>query len=102
MTAHGAKGLEFKHVFIIQCVEGNWGGNKSRESIKLPAELFDLTGDKVVGANSKDLSMEDERRLFFVALTRSKEHIYITLAEKYPSGTSTTNKAPRSSYRDTI
>jgi DNA helicase-2/ATP-dependent DNA helicase PcrA len=60
MTVHAAKGLEFKHVFIAGLEE----------------ELFPS------GMNSGDLKgLEEERRLFYVALTRSRETATITFAD---------------------
>jgi DNA helicase-2/ATP-dependent DNA helicase PcrA len=83
-TAHGAKGLEFQHVFIIKCYKGNWGDKVQRDIIKLPAELV---GEPVDKEEKKDLAQEDERRLFFVALTRAKQQVYISSAQEYISGT---------------
>ncbi|MFZ1075665.1 MAG: UvrD-helicase domain-containing protein [Minisyncoccia bacterium] len=60
MTVHAAKGLEFGTVFITGMEEG----------------LFPH-GDM---GNDKDRDEEEERRLFYVALTRAKERIYLTLA----------------------
>ena len=71
MTAHGAKGLEFEYVFIIKCHQSNWveknyGG---RTSFKLPKSL--------VPASDKS-DIEDDRRLFYVAMTRAKSYLYIS------------------------
>ena len=52
---HGAKGLEFKIVVIIEAVENIIPHSKSQ--------------------NEK--SIEEERRLFYVAITRAKERLYI-------------------------
>lgn len=57
MTVHGAKGLEFPVVFVVGCEEG----------------IFPLFSE---GVDTKDL--EEERRLFFVAMTRAKELLYLT------------------------
>ncbi len=61
-TVHSAKGLEWSAVFIPHLVDGLFPGSKS------------------VG-NIKDL--EEERRLFYVACTRAKEHLYLTLPSYY-------------------
>lgn len=60
MTVHAAKGLEFKTVFIAGLEEGIFPSGKA----------FD-----------DPLQMEEERRLFYVALTRAKEHLYLTLSK---------------------
>ena len=59
MTIHSAKGLEFKHVFIAGMEEG----------------LFPLERTRT---NPKE--MEEERRLFYVAITRAMENVTITSA----------------------
>ncbi len=74
LTAHKAKGREFSTVFIIKAIDGKWGNNVVRELIKLPTEIISNTDLSVKEKN------EDERRLFYVALTRAKKRIYITSA----------------------
>lgn len=78
LTAHGAKGLEFTHVFIIGCNRRNWerirGGNWS---YKLPSEIVDP---------STESNDEDERRLFYVALTRAKQHLHLSYAMENLNG----------------
>ncbi|MDE2116801.1 MAG: ATP-dependent helicase, partial [Patescibacteria group bacterium] len=76
MTAHGSKGLEFQYVFIVHATDGVWGGNKQRRSFKLPPFARTTSGDE----------SEDERRLFYVALTRAKKHAFITYAEHDAEG----------------
>ncbi|MCX6783917.1 MAG: ATP-dependent DNA helicase [candidate division WWE3 bacterium] len=73
-TAHRAKGLEFKVVFIIGCLDKKWGNNSVRELIKLPEGILKNTD------LSKKEKNEDERRLFYVALTRAKSQVYLTYA----------------------
>ncbi|MEP7103365.1 MAG: ATP-dependent DNA helicase [Candidatus Dojkabacteria bacterium] len=86
LTAHKSKGLEFKHVFIIKFVDKTWGGAADKNKIKL---LLNTDEDP-----EEIDEIEDERRLFFVALTRAKEFVYITYAQSYPSGNSTTQTSP--------
>ena len=59
MTIHAAKGLEFAHVFICGLEEGLF-----------PHERLDDTG----------IDHEEERRLFYVALTRAIKKLYLTYA----------------------
>jgi len=79
MTAHGAKGLEFDHVFIIYGNDKHWGNRRRLEKIKLPKSLFAL-----VKKNDDDGEDEnsDERRLFYVALTRAKQTATITCSRQ--------------------
>ena len=73
LTAHGAKGLEFDHVYIIGCNKRHWESNRGRtDSYVLPAGMVDPT---------QDTDEEDERRLFYVAMTRAKR----TLTMSYSS-----------------
>ena len=62
MTIHGAKGLEFYYVFITGAEENVFPSYKSIEE-----------GD--------ELAIEEERRLFYVAMTRAMEHLYICFAQ---------------------
>lgn len=93
MTAHKSKGLEYKYVFIIKCVDKKWGNKKVSSLITLPDEIFDLTGEKDTEALKMD-KLEDERRLFFVALTRAKEKLYISYAKEYFQGSSVKATVP--------
>ncbi|MCX6816994.1 MAG: ATP-dependent DNA helicase [Candidatus Beckwithbacteria bacterium] len=76
-TAHKAKGKEWNYVFIIKAIDGKWGNNRTRELIKLPAGI--LTHSDL----EKKEKNEDERRLFYVSLTRAKKKIFISFAERY-------------------
>lgn len=78
MTAHGAKGLEFEHVFMINVNKNSWGKTKSGTyDVKLPPNMFFSAGEA---------SIEDERRLFYVGLTRAKNHLYISYSEMNEDG----------------
>lgn len=56
-TIHGVKGMEFKNVYVINCVDGNIPYNRE----------------------GKESHLEEERRLFYVAITRAKENLYLSL-----------------------
>jgi superfamily I DNA/RNA helicase len=62
-TLHGAKGLEFRCVFLIGAVEGQLPHTRTIES-------------KVTDAAPADL--EEERRLFYVGVTRARDRLYIS------------------------
>lgn len=71
-TAHSAKGKEWEHVFIIGVTDGKWGNSRKRELLPLPEGILKNTDI------SKKEKNEDDRRLFYVALTRAKKHTYIS------------------------
>jgi DNA helicase-2/ATP-dependent DNA helicase PcrA len=76
MTAHKSKGLEFDYVYIIGAYDGHWG-NKTRR------EYFNTN----IGGNAHlDTSIDDERRLFYVALTRARKEVMITYAKEGNQG----------------
>ncbi len=79
-TAHAAKGLEWENVFVIHADDNSWGGRAQREMIKLPA--LDSASENSP-EDDKAQKLEDERRLFFVALTRAKKRLTISVAGNY-------------------
>ncbi|NNE26925.1 MAG: ATP-dependent helicase [Saprospiraceae bacterium] len=73
ITAHSAKGLEFKMVYMLGCTKDIWDKSSGgRHKFKLP------TGFNADGENTA----EDERRLFYVAMTRAKTNLFITYSER--------------------
>jgi len=84
MTAHKAKGLEFNYVYIINATNGHWGNRHNYEYIKLPEQVYLLT--KKVKPDFSNTNDEDERNLFYVALTRAKKQVFITYSEHNQDG----------------
>jgi DNA helicase-2/ATP-dependent DNA helicase PcrA len=70
ITAHSAKGLEFNTVYLFDVNERVWDKNNNNQSdYSLPDNLFSSLREK---------SLEEERRLFYVALTRAKQNLILT------------------------
>ena len=77
MTVHAAKGLEFKYVFVVNLIAGRFPQNRRGDAIPMPEAL-----NKEAKA-SKDEHLEEERRLFYVALTRAKKGLFLPWADDY-------------------
>jgi DNA helicase II / ATP-dependent DNA helicase PcrA len=61
-TIHSAKGLEFDAVYVIHAADGN-----------IPSDMACGSADEI----------EEERRLFYVACTRARDHLYVTVPLRY-------------------
>jgi DNA helicase II / ATP-dependent DNA helicase PcrA len=77
MTIHGAKGLEFKYVFLANMVDKRFPTQERKDLIELPEDL--IKDIKPTG----DVHLQEERRLCYVAMTRAKRELYFTSAEDY-------------------
>jgi len=75
MTAHGAKGLEFPHVFVLRATKGSFPASYRETLVEFPAELRDP--DSAAAGDDKTLHDQEERRLFYVAMTRAKDSLHI-------------------------
>ncbi len=90
MTIHGAKGLEFRWVFVVNLVDRRFPTIKRREAIKLPQPLI----KEIIPEG--DIHLQEERRLLYVAMTRAKQGLFFTSAEDY--GGKTAKKFSRFLY----
>ncbi|MBM4359998.1 MAG: UvrD-helicase domain-containing protein [Deltaproteobacteria bacterium] len=70
VTMHGAKGLEFRYVFAVGLEEGLMPHARTLE------ERVTDPGPVAVGGEATD-EIEQERRLFYVCVTRAKEHLFL-------------------------
>ncbi|TFF63637.1 MAG: hypothetical protein EU521_00845, partial [Promethearchaeota archaeon] len=67
-SAHKSKGSESEHVIVLDIVSGLYG---------FPCEIQDSSVLDLARRNNTKSHIEEERRLFYVALTRSKKFLYV-------------------------
>ena len=78
LTVHKAKGLEFPVVYLVGLVAGRFPSVGRREPLELPAGLIELAG-----APTGDVHLQEERRLFYVGMTRARDELILTHAADY-------------------
>lgn len=71
MTAHKSKGLEWRQVYIVNVADKVWGKRRGVGGFRLPEPL---------GGGEDSERDEDEKRLFYVALTRARERVFLSYA----------------------
>lgn len=71
-TVHSAKGREWDYVYITRCIDKKWGNNQNRDLIKLIPGL--LPSSETIPKERN----EDERRLFYVGITRAKKSLTLS------------------------
>jgi len=81
LTVHRAKGLEFPVVIVANLVAQKFPLQERRDAIRLPPEW--ITPEPV--DPHRNLHLEEERRLFYVAMTRAREQLLFTCAEDHGS-----------------
>lgn len=79
-TAHKSKGLEWDHVYLYHCSDGVWGNSRHVELLPLPSQIIKT------GLTLEKDDNEEERCLYYVALTRAKKTLTLTRAGRYNRG----------------
>ncbi len=77
MTLHSAKGLEFKYVFLVNLVDKRFPSIERKEPIEIPEKLV----KEIIPQG--DIHLQEERRLFYVGMTRAKKGLFFTWADNY-------------------
>ena len=77
MTVHKAKGLEWPVVFMVSLLHNKFPHTRRRDPIELPG---DLVNEELPEG---DYHLQEERRLFYVGMTRAKKQLYFTSAADY-------------------
>lgn len=77
MTVHSAKGLEFPYVFVVGMVDQRFPTRAQRDAIPVPEPLINEL------LPEGDAHLQEERRLFYVAMTRAKTHLYFSWGKDY-------------------
>lgn len=77
LTLHKSKGLEFPVVFMVSLVHNKFPTTRRKDAIELPDELVK---DQLPAG---DFHIQEERRLFYVGMTRAQRELYLTSARDY-------------------
>jgi DNA helicase-2/ATP-dependent DNA helicase PcrA len=80
LTIHSAKGLEFPIVFLVNLVSQRFPTSEKKEAIPLPREMI----REILPEG--DFHLQEERRLFYVGMTRACERLFLTAADFYGEG----------------
>ncbi len=79
LTAHKSKGLEYDHVYIIGAVDTSWG-----EKVRVKSRLIGYPKNLAIAPAGDSFS--ERLRLFYVAMTRARQHLTISYAKADQSG----------------
>jgi DNA helicase-2/ATP-dependent DNA helicase PcrA len=77
LTAHGAKGLEFPVVYLVNLIEQRFPPHRRGEALPFPDEL------RHVASDAGEDHYREERRLFYVGMTRARDRLVLCHAADY-------------------
>lgn len=82
LTAHASKGLEWDLVCVAGVQEGVWPDLRSRASLLGAEDLVDVAAGADTGSlDRRTLALAEERRLFYVAVTRARSRLVVTAVD---------------------
>lgn len=71
MTIHGAKGLEFSHVWVLRVISPSFPSPYRESLFEFPSELR----SSIAIGDCKEVNEQEERRLFYVGITRARDRL---------------------------
>jgi len=86
LTVHKAKGLEFPVVFLVSLIADRFPGRERKEKIPIPDKILKDKVPKGKGYDYEEqekIYLQEERRLFYVGMTRAKKFLYLAWARDY-------------------
>ncbi len=86
-TVHSVKGMEFKYVFMPYLVKDRFPLKNRGGNIDIPSSLLHES------IPEEEQFIEEEKRLFFVALTRAKDMVYLSFSNIYDGNKKTKDKS---------
>lgn len=84
LTVHSAKGLEFPVVFMTNLISGRFPTSNRSDPIEIPEKLINET------LPTGNEHIQEERRLFYVGMTRAQDYLFLTFAKNYGGKRETT------------
>ena len=87
-TIHQSKGREFPVVFIVDVAERRLPARFQEKQFYCPSEI--AHGVRNRDKDEREVSLEEERRILYVGMTRAQHKLFLTLAEIYGGNTSKT------------
>jgi ATP-dependent DNA helicase UvrD/PcrA len=80
LTVHSSKGLEFPVVFLVNLIKDRFPSRERKEQLPIPPPLFKEQ------LPEGDYHIQEERRLFYVAMTRAKDMLFLAASKIYGEG----------------
>jgi DNA helicase-2/ATP-dependent DNA helicase PcrA len=96
MTMHGAKGLEFDHVYVLGLQQSRMPGARRQSQEPVPDELL----KESLPGNTRDAHVAEMRRLMYVAMTRARRRLVLSWAQTASGGSEHAQQKPSPFYEE--